>query len=141
MYGGDLTNSLNNVERAVRRTIRSGQRLTTPGLGKPFTVVDIDHRGVVLLLGQLEARTPLTWGCLEGVAELLSHRQWVDIAGRYETTSEAGTLDEYLKKHIKRATAGWVAALLEAAGVVEIDRRRPARVRLRTDFDCDAIKV
>jgi hypothetical protein len=31
----------------------------------------------------------------------------------------------------QRASAGWVAAVLEVAAIVEIDRGRPARVRLR----------
>jgi hypothetical protein len=43
-----------------------------------------------------------------------------------------GTLDEYLKTYLKRATAGWVAVVLEHAGVVAIDRSRPARVKLNS---------
>ena len=56
---------------------------------------------------------------------------WVPIGGVYDTTAISGTLDAYLKRFIKRVTAGWVAALLERAGVVQIDRGRPSRVRLR----------
>jgi hypothetical protein len=39
-------------------------------------------------------------------------------------------LDEYLKEFLKRATASWVAALLEHAGVLSIDRSRPTHVKL-----------
>jgi hypothetical protein len=39
-----------------------------------------------------------------------------------------GTLDGYLKHHVKRLTAGWIAALLEKACVVTIDRTPPAHV-------------
>lgn len=56
------------------------------------------------------------------------------IGSKYETTADPGTLDGYLKGCIKRATAGWVAAVLESADVVEIDRGRPARVRLNPAF-------
>jgi len=48
----------------------------------------------------------------------------------YSVDSQAGSLDEYLKRFLSRATAGWVAAVLERADVLEIDRSRPARVRL-----------
>lgn len=54
----------------------------------------------------------------------------VEIGTTYDVQGRPGTLDVYLKNHVKRATAGWVAALLEAARVVEIDRSRPAKVRL-----------
>jgi hypothetical protein len=36
-----------------------------------------------------------------------------------------------MKSFLKRATAGWVAVVLERAGVLVIDRSRPARVKLR----------
>lgn len=63
--------------------------------------------------------------------DLLAGGGWIEIGSRYSTDARAGTLDEYLKQHVRRATAAWVTALLEAAGLVEIDRRRPARLRKR----------
>ena len=39
-------------------------------------------------------------------------------------------LDGYLKRWIKRQTANYVAVVLERAGVLELDRERPAQVRL-----------
>ncbi|MBX3286407.1 MAG: hypothetical protein KF703_13750 [Actinobacteria bacterium] len=95
----------------------------------------MDDQGVVLLLGAQEAWTPLRWEAWEGSARFLADRDWVHIGSKYDTGADAGTLDEYLKGHMKRATAGWVAAVLEHAGVVEIDRGRPARVRLRSSVD------
>jgi hypothetical protein len=53
------------------------------------------------------------------------------IGSVYDTSAVSGTLDAYLKRFIDRATAGWAAALLEGPGVVQIDRGRPSRVRLR----------
>jgi len=55
----------------------------------------------------------------------------VPIGGTYSVDAVAGTLDAHLKRFIARATAGWVAVVLEQAGVIEIDRARPARVRLQ----------
>jgi hypothetical protein len=36
----------------------------------------------------------------------------------------------YLKGWIKRQTANYVAVMLERAGVVELNRERPAQIRL-----------
>src|SRR5690606_18368668 len=102
----------------------------TPTGRGTFTVQTIDGQGVVLLLGAQEAVTRLTWECLEGVTSFLRHGSWVELGGRYETSADPTTLDGYLKGCIKRATAGWVAVRLEEAGVVELDCRRPAKVRL-----------
>jgi hypothetical protein len=108
-----------------------GQVLYTPTRRAPFTVNEIDTEGVVLLLGKKEARTRLSWDCLEGVPGFIAERGGtVEIGGRYDTAGNRGTLDEHLKGCVKRATAGWVAVLLEEAGVVEVVRERPAKVRL-----------
>lgn len=53
------------------------------------------------------------------------------LAGKDQLIVE-GTLDGYLKGHVNRLTAGWVAALLEKAGIVTIDGSRPARVQAAT---------
>jgi hypothetical protein len=52
------------------------------------------------------------------------------VGSLYSTQSQTGSLDAYLKTFLKRATAGWVAVLLEQAGVLTIDRSRPARIKL-----------
>ena len=119
------------VESAVRATVKPGASLPTPTGRGHFTIATLDGTGIVLLLGQKEARTPISWACLEGVPQFLRGRGWVPIAGTYDTSSAAGTLDAYLKQFINRATAGWVAVILERAGIVTVDRDRPARVKLR----------
>jgi len=48
--------------------------------------------------------------------------------------SVAGTLDAHLKQYLARATAGWVAVLLEEAGVVHMDRTPPAKVKLAPNW-------
>jgi hypothetical protein len=42
-----------------------------------------------------------------------------------------GSLDAHLKKFLKRATASWVAVMLEVAEAVTVDRVRPACIKLR----------
>jgi hypothetical protein len=119
------------VEAAVRRSVSPGDHLATPtGRGR-FTVAQYTAAELVLLLGTKQARTPLPWRAIEGIPDLLRGRGWVPIGGVYSTGSQPGSLDEFLKAFLKRATAGWVAVVLEQAGVVTISRSRPACVQLR----------
>jgi hypothetical protein len=67
----------------------------------------------VLLLGEKEAWTPLPWRAPEEVPDFLRGRGWVLIGSAYSTGSRQGSLDEHLKRFLKRATAGWVAVVLE----------------------------
>jgi hypothetical protein len=124
------------VEAAIRARVRSGMTLKTPARGKPFEVERIDDRGVVLLLGAKRTATPISWECWEGIPSYLRSKGGeVDIGGQYTVAGNPGTLDAYLKPCAwGRATAGWVAAVLEVAALVDIIRTRPARVRLRPGF-------
>lgn len=121
-----------SVERAIRSTTGPGTRLRTPTGRGEFSIAEVDARGVVLLLGRSEVPVRLPWGCLEGLGRFLDGAGWVRIGSRFETFGDPGTLDEYLKQYTGTATAGWVASLLEHAGVVDIDRGSPLRVRLKT---------
>lgn len=118
------------VEVAVRSAVTPGERLLTPTGRGVFEVARYTSDSLVLLLGQKQAWTPLRWEALETVPDLLRGRGWVRIGSVYTTESIAGTLDAHLKTYLKRATAGWVAIVLENAGVIEIDRSPPAAVRL-----------
>ena len=119
------------VERAVRSAVQPGQVLRTPTRSAPFRVAQIDQDGIVLLLGKGRWATRLSWSCLEGIVPYIrEHGGVVDIGGRHQVVGRPGTLDGYLKTCVNRTTAGWVAVVLETAGVVSIERTRPARVRL-----------
>lgn len=118
------------VQLAVRSHLRQDQVLRTPTQQKPFKVGRIDGDGVVLLLGAGARPVTLGWDCLEGLVPFLAERGTIDIGGRHEVAGNPGTLDEYLKGCVKRTTAGWVAVLLEEAGILAVVRDRPARVRL-----------
>ncbi len=88
----------------------------------------------MLLLGAKEARTPLPWQAMGGVPGFLRGRGWVAIGSLYSTGSQPGSMDEYMKSCLRRATAGWVAVVLERAGVLMINRSRPGRVKLRSGW-------
>jgi hypothetical protein len=118
------------VERAVRKRVNEDDVLTTPSQAKPFRVARITDVGVTMLFGRKETPTVISWRALEGLREHFDSGEWIPLGGVFDVAGKVGTVDEYLKRYYKRATAGWVAALLECAGVVEIDRHRPTRMRV-----------
>ena len=122
------------VEQAVRAHVHDGMELETPGRGKPFEVQRLHGRGIVLLLGEGRWETSIPWEALEGVVDLLRGRGWVRTTGSFAPEPDTETLSGFLKQHVNRETANWVAVVLEEAGVLEIDRSRPLRARLRSGF-------
>jgi hypothetical protein len=87
--------------------------------------------GIIPELGQQRTTTFFPWQCLEAVTPFLLSQGRVPINGSGKSRSVVpGTLDGFLKSHVNRLTAGWVAAVLEKAGVIEIERTRPAYVKL-----------
>lgn len=122
------------VEAAVRAAVPLDSPLRTPSGRGRFRVARYTTDRLVLLLGEKEAWTPLPWKALEEVPGLLRGRGWVRIGSVYSTDSVAGTLDAHLKQYLARATAGWVAVVLERAGVVEMDRTAPAKVKLAPNW-------
>jgi hypothetical protein len=111
-----------------------GDALATPSGRGQFTVARYTTDSLVLLLGEKEAWTPLPWRALEEIPDFLRGRDWVLIGSVYSTDSRQGSLDEHLKRYLKRATAGWVAVVLEKAAVITIDRSRPAQIKLRSSW-------
>jgi hypothetical protein len=107
--------------------------VATPARAAPFVVAAVDDDGIVILLGAQETPTRIRWSALEEVVTSIPLDSWMPIGSSYSVAATPGTLDAILKRHVKRATAGWVAAVLEAAGLVEIDRREPTRLRRRPD--------
>ncbi len=121
------------IQRSVRARIAPGATLRTAARRAPFVVKRIDGNGMVLLLGATSISTPFDWDCIEGIGRFLRGKGWVDVGSRYGP-AEKGTLHDYMLGCINRATANWVAKVLEEAGVVELDGGRPLRVRLRAGF-------
>lgn len=119
-----------SVEAAIRSSIHPGEVLPTPTGTATFVVDKMDAAGMSLLFGPKMTKTLLTWRCLEGVPRYLRGQGWVPVGANRDVNGNYG-LDGYLKHWIKRQTANYVAVVLERAGVLELDRGRPAKVRLR----------
>jgi Ribonuclease G/E len=80
----------------------------------------------------------LKWPWLEGAALFLHERGNVPLnVCAYSVAERRESLCEYLRRHCPEDTAGWFAALLERAGVVEINRPRPTTVNLAEQFQAN----
>lgn len=120
------------IERAIRATFLPPVTLETLARRKPFTLAAIDDEGILLVLGETESRARVSWECLEGVPSFLhQHRGWIRAGGSHAATGEPGTLDEHLKRDLPTHVANYVTRVLRDAGVVEVARGLPVRLRLR----------
>lgn len=118
-----------SVKAAIRSSIQPREVLLTTTETATFEVGQLASEGLSLLLGPKKTKTLLTWRCLEGIPAYLKGRGWMPVAANRDINNDRG-LDGYLKGWIKRQTANYVAVVLERAGVVELNRDRPAQVRL-----------
>ncbi len=117
-------------ETAIRAAIPAGTTLETHARRAKFELANYDGKGLVLLLGAKRNRTPLPWECVEGIRGFLEHRDWVAAGGRNSVEGEPGTLDGFVKQWQSTNVARWLVRVLEVAGLVEVDRGPPLRLRL-----------
>lgn len=120
------------VEQAIRTSVEEGAELPTPTGSAQFTVHRLDSRGATLLFGPKRTLRS-SHGFAEGVADYLKDRTWLPIGANRDVSRNPETLDWYLKQHVARQTANYVAVLLHRAGVVDLITDRPARVRLSSN--------
>ena len=122
------------VERAIRAKVAPGRRLSTPSI-KPavFEVEALEPDALVILLGEKRASTRVPWDLIEGIPAFLG-RNWVKIGGGARVDADPTALSGYTNAGMPRAAASYIVAVLDTAGVVEVDPRRPARVRMSPSF-------
>jgi hypothetical protein len=118
------------VEQALRSSVEEGAELPTPTGRARFTVQSLDTRGVTLLFGPKRTPTFFSWKCLEGIVDYLAGKSWVPVGANRDVRGNPETLDWYMKQHVVRQTANYVAVLLARAGVLELISETPSRVRL-----------
>lgn len=123
------------VQKAVRSRVKEGDELPTPTGRARFTVHRLDSSGVTLLFGPKQTPTFLSWACLEGTVDYLRAKTWLPVGANRDVRGNPATLDWYLKQHVRRQTANYVAVLLARAKVVELMTATPARVRLSPSWN------
>lgn len=122
------------IENAIRSSIAPGSTLTTFARRSPFVFERASSEGMLLLVGKGRWEVSLSWECLEGVASFLRGRGWVVVGSRFDVGGDPEQLDGYLKGYTVKGPAGYVARVLETAGVVELDGGRPLRLRLMPQY-------
>ena len=127
-----------SVEQAVLSSMRQGTVLPTPTGKAQFEVDGLDSRGVTLLFGPKRTPTFFSWACLEGVVDYVKDRGWMPVGANRDVDGNPDSLDWYLKQHVPRQTANYVAVLLARVGVLDLDIARPARVRLSPRWNARA---
>lgn len=120
-----------NVMRILMGKLKDGDILVTPVQSKRFIVEHISEAEVILLIGE-GWRTTIPAKCLNGIPNFLKGKDWVEIGAIHDYASKPGTLEDYMNnsKPEKRSTGNYVASILEHAGIVDIDRKPPSKVRL-----------
>lgn len=121
-----------NTAVAVMKAVQVGDRLPTPTGRGVFEIAEITDIGVTVLLGERQTPTHVPWSILDEALRQMSGRGWVPIGAIHASDSPRGSFEELLKPALHRSTANYIAVLLERAALLEIDRVRPARVRVRT---------
>ena len=131
---------MGTVERAIRNTFRDDLAppvtLHTYGENKPFELHSVDSEGIVLWLGTGGTRPRIAWDSLEGIPAYLRATGpgdgWVVCGGLNSKTALPRTLDWYLKEdeRIPTNVARWLAVVLHLARVIDVDTRRPLRVKV-----------
>ena len=108
-----------------------GRVFKTPGAGKtskPFRVAEHDEWGLSLGTsagGRVKVRAAAFEAALKYLSDFgCRGDSWLPV-------SDMGFQDLMRFENDQKACGSYVLPLLEAAGLVEIERKRPARVRLR----------
>lgn len=125
----------------IVNVIPIGSKLETPTGRAEFVVSHIGQKNIILQVGEKEFKIPAK--CFEYGPGFLKDEDWVYIGAEHQTnneeTSEEETFDTYLKNFTQgKSVSSYVAPILEKAGIAEIDRNRPARIRLKKEQNEDA---
>jgi len=105
--------------------------IKTPSGKARFEFYHIDGEKVVIKTeGDSKIKIPAI--CFENAPSFLRGKGWIRIGALHDTSREE-TFDSFLKRFTSgTSVASYVAPILEKAGMVGIDRSRPAKLRLKT---------
>lgn len=120
-----------NVMKMLMGKLKDGDKLGTPVQSKEFTLKHISEVEVTILIGK-GRKTTIPAECLNGIPDFLKGNDWVEIGAIHDYACKPGSLEDYINnsKSEKTSVGNYVASILEHAGIVEIDRDAPSRVRL-----------
>ena len=120
---------MNIIERIAKLIRPEEELLKTPSGRSTFMIEAINSDGIKIRVGKgwpilVKAE------CLRGIPSFLEGKGWV-IIGSTHGKPPAGSLDEYLQKYTHGVSvASYVVPILERIGIIEVNRKRPYRLRL-----------
>lgn len=124
------------ILQAIQRRVQEGVRLHTPS-GVEFTVKSVQPSRLVFRVGK-GSLIHLTLTCVRDVVDAFSRLpsdSWLRIGAIHDAAAPT-SLDHILQRHSSGAsTASYFAPILEHAQIAEIDRQRPAKIRLERQLD------
>jgi len=120
----------------ILRRIAPGTELKTPSRRVPFIVEKVDLGGVTLRVGRTGTKISIPAECWEGIPDFLRGKGWV-LIGAVHGKPHKGSLEDYLQRFTHgTSVASYVVPILEKASIVQVDRRRPGKVRLINECPC-----
>ena len=104
--------------------------MKTPS-NSPFKVTHTDSEKILIETGKKPSVLKIPASTLEEAPDFLRGKGWIRIGAVHEISNEL-SLDTFLKRFTHGTSmASYVAPLLELADIAEIDRSRPAKIRLK----------
>lgn len=104
--------------------------MKTPS-NSPFKVTHTDSEKILIETGKKPSVLKIPASALEEAPDFLRGKGWIRIGAVHEISNEL-SLDTFLKRFTHGTSmASYVAPLLELADIAEIDRKRPAKIRLK----------
>jgi hypothetical protein len=112
--------------------IPEGTVYKTPSRKKEFTIDKVYEKGVSVLVGQTETPITIPSSCFEGVPKFLREKGWIRIGAVHDVPFE-GSFESYVQSFTHGTSASsYVVPILEKIGIIEVDRKRPSKIRLKT---------
>ena len=119
----------------ITRKIPLGTVMRTPSARSDFVFQHVDPEKILLLIGKNKKPFKIPAPLFDSVLDFFGGKDWIRI-GAIHGKPNKGTFDEYVQGYTSGTSgASYIAAILEKAGIAEINRKRPARIRLRKDLN------
>ena len=118
----------------ILKEISPGRIFYTPVMKKPFKIKAVKPNMLVFFVGK-KTSINIPRECWDGIPNFLENKGWVKI-GSIHDKAQIGTFEEYLDRYGSKgkthASGGsYVVPVLEYLDIVEVDNRRPSKIRLK----------
>ena len=118
-----------SVRSRIRAVVRPGDVLDTPNGQSRFTVADITHESMTILVGETKTPRHFTWELLEETLRAIPTDDWMPVGAAHASKSKEGSLEALFMPRMSTSRASYVAALFAKAGLVNLDISGTHRLR------------